>query len=108
MMGYLRPYYEVISIDLPGMGASGRPAGVTFRDFEDTISYFEERIKKWAQITGIGQNGQKFYLLGHSMGGLLAGHYALRNPNQIEGLVLMSAVGVSPKPAHLDGEAFVN
>ena len=48
MMGYLRPYYEVISIDLPGMGASGRPAGVTFRDFEDTISYFEERIKKWA------------------------------------------------------------
>ena len=48
MMGYLRPYYEIISIDLPGMGASGRPAGVTFRDFEDTISYFEERIKKWA------------------------------------------------------------
>ena len=42
------------------------------------------------------------------MGGTIAGHYALAHTEQIEGLILMSAVGVSSRPAHMTNEALVN
>lgn len=52
------------------------------------------------EVANVAQNGEKIILLGHSLGGLLCGHYALRYPEQIEKLVLMSSVGVSEMPSH--------
>ena len=98
MMKYLRPYFEVVTIDLLGMGASGRPQGLQFSGFEQSCEFFTSSIHKWTELAGIGQNGEKFYLLGHSLGGLISGHYALKYPNQIEKLFMMSAVGITEKP----------
>ena len=80
MMGYLRNYFEVYAIDLLGMGASGRPQDINFTSFENCLDFFTGAINKWTKINNLGQNNEKFYLLGHSLGGMIAGHYALKYP----------------------------
>ena len=79
MMQYLRPYFEVYSIDLLGMGASGRPQNINMTDFEAAVDFFTTSIHKYTEKAGLGQNGEKFYLLGHSLGGFVAGQYALKH-----------------------------
>ena len=37
---------------------------------------------------------QPYFLLGHSFGGFIAGHYAVKYPFNIKGLILMSPLGV--------------
>ena len=78
MMRYLRNYFEVYSICLLGMGSSGRPQNLGFCGFEDTMDFFTDSIYRWVQIRGLGQEGEKFHLLGHSLGGMISGHYALK------------------------------
>ena len=39
-----------------------------------------------------------FILAGHSLGGYLASHYAMKYPHKIEKLVLLSPVGIPVKP----------
>lgn len=41
--------------------------------------------------------GSKFYLMGHSLGAYLGGHYALKFPHRVEKLVMVSPPGVSTK-----------
>ena len=77
MLPKLRDHFEVRTIDLLGMGASGRPQGIKFKSFEDCIGFFIDSINKYVKVSGIAKEGNKFYLLGHSMGGLISGHYAL-------------------------------
>ena len=107
MLPKLRDHYHVRTIDLLGMGASGRPQGIRFTSFDDCIDFFLQTIKQYTDITGIAKDGKKFYLLGHSMGGLIAGHYALQHQDQLEGVILMSAVGVQERPPEMDPERFV-
>ena len=54
MMTYLRDYFHVITIDLLGMGSSGRPQDFQFNDFDDTVSYFIDAIYRWSQVSGVG------------------------------------------------------
>lgn len=98
MVNHLRPFFEIVMIDLLGMGRSGRPTGLKLDSFDSSLAYFLDSINKWTQVSGLGQNGDKFYLLGHSMGGLISGHYAVKYPHQIEKLILMSSVGISERP----------
>ena len=79
---------------------SGRPEYEIKHDFNSTIAYFTESIHAWVENSGLVQDGEKFTLLGHSMGGLYSGHYALKYPESIEKLIFMSAVGISPTPDH--------
>ena len=51
MIGYLRPYFEVLTIDLLGMGRSGRPLDVSFDSFDAAISFFLDSIHKWTEVT---------------------------------------------------------
>jgi len=39
-----------------------------------------------------------FFLAGHSFGGHLAGHYAIKYHQHIKKLLLLSPVGIRPKP----------
>ena len=39
-----------------------------------------------------------FYLAGHSFGGYICGHYAYQYPQNIRKLLMLSPVGVPPKP----------
>ena len=50
------------------------------------------------------KDGEKFILLGHSMGGMFAGHYALKHPENVEKLVFMSSVGIGERPDNLRPE----
>lgn len=49
---------------------------------------------------------ERFRLAGHSHGGLIAAHYALRHPERVSALVLLAAqlVGVRPHPAERNGQ----
>jgi cardiolipin-specific phospholipase len=37
----------------------------------------------------------QFTLVGHSFGGFVAAHYALKNPHKIEKLILISPLGMT-------------
>ena len=40
-----------------------------------------------------------FYLAGHSFGGFICGHYAIKYPQYIKKLLMLSPVGLPDKPA---------
>ena len=44
-----------------------------------------------------------FFLVGHSFGGYVAGHFAVRNPDYVKKLILVSPVGLRVAP---DGESW--
>lgn len=52
-------------------------------------------LKVWKEK--IGLKG-KFYLTGHSLGGYVSSVYALRHPEDVEKLLLLSPVGIPEKP----------
>ncbi len=46
----------------------------------------------------IEENLPRFVLAGHSLGGYLSARYALKYPQAVEGLVLISPAGIQPQP----------
>ena len=75
--------YAVYAVDHMGHGKSDgvRKHIKTFSDFSDTLDIFLERVKEWH---GSGQ----LFMLGHSMGGLIAAHYLLQNQHHFSGAIL--------------------
>lgn len=84
------------------MGGSSRPADFSL-DFtaSQCLDYFLDYFERWRvalpkhykplrdkQLTG-------FYIAGHSFGGYLSTHYALRYPEHVKKLVLLSPVGLT-------------
>ncbi|MBY0283615.1 MAG: alpha/beta hydrolase [Sphingomonas sp.] len=80
--------YRVIRFDLPGHGLTG--ANPTHRyattDFVDVV----ERLRAKLGLT-------RFALVGNSMGGGFAWHYALAHPGRVAALILVDSVG-QPEP----------
>lgn len=79
---------RVIAIDRPGSGLS------------DPISFKRHPRSAWnlavnavIEALGIGT----FELVGHSLGGLAAGGFAIDHPASVKHLVLLSPVGISPR-----------
>lgn len=85
------------------MGASGRP-GYTAFDVDLAEDFFVDSIKLWKEKVGIRS---KYYLAGHSLGGYLSTVYALRYPENIEKLLLLSPVGVPEKPESFTPDTIV-
>ena len=98
MIKHLRDHFEVVTIDLLGQGMSGRPDYEIKHNFDATMAYFTESIHAWVLQSNLGKEGEKYVLLGHSMGGMFAGHYALKHPENIEKLVFMSSIGIGETP----------
>lgn len=76
--------YRVVSLDLPGFGASSRPpADFDFRapSYAAIVSAFLERAAPAPVV-----------ILGHSMGGLIALQMALTYPHLVSGLILSNPV----------------
>jgi len=76
--------WHVAAHDHRGHGRSGGARG-TLRRADDLILDAEQRIAQFSEETGI-----RPILLGHSMGGMVAAHVALRAKAPIAGLVLVS------------------
>lgn len=71
------------------------------------MEFFVEMIQKYIKISGLNQNGQKYYLLGHSLGGMITSHYALKYESEIEKLILMSPVGIPEAPGMFKRDQFI-
>jgi abhydrolase domain-containing protein 6 len=84
---YLTKDYHVVIPDIPGYGESSQFIDKLY-DLNSQIS----RLHKFAQATNL----KKFHIVGHSMGGLFSGIYAIRYPDEIISLGLFDAGGVMP------------
>mmetsp|Transcript_15520 Transcript_15520/g.10889 ORF Transcript_15520/g.10889 Transcript_15520/m.10889 type:complete len:95 (+) Transcript_15520:213-497(+) len=73
-------HFRVTTIDLMGMGCSGRPHYDTWGCTE-SIKYFLDTMKAWMEKTLY--NKEPYYLLGHSFGGYIATQFAVSFPENI-------------------------
>ncbi|KAG0257754.1 hypothetical protein BG011_003780 [Mortierella polycephala] len=96
------PNSKIYAIDWLGMGGSSRPdfkfkhtakTSVT-EVVKDSEDFFIEGLEEWRQIQQI----EKMVLVGHSLGGYLSTAYALKYPDRVEKLILVSPVGIPENP----------
>lgn len=76
---------RVIAVDLPGFGRSEMPAG------EITISGYARCLDTLCEQLELGSVA----VVGNSMGGFVGAEMAIRFPQRVERLVLVSAAGIS-------------
>ncbi|KAF9922450.1 hypothetical protein FBU30_007421 [Linnemannia zychae] len=96
------PNSKIYAIDWLGMGASSRPAfnfkhtsKTSIKDVvRDSENFFIDGLEEWRQIQQI----EKMVLVGHSLGGYLSTAYALKYPERVEKLILVSPVGIPENP----------
>lgn len=76
--------YAIYAIDHIGHGKSdgARKHINAFTDFTDTLDIYFERVKNWHGAD------KPIFLLGHSMGGLIAANYLLANQQLFAGAIL--------------------
>ena len=84
--GYLTKDYHVVIPDIPGYGESS----MIEKDSYD-LSNQMPRLHKFVQAIEL----KKFHIAGNSMGGLFAGIYAVRYPDEIISVGLFDATGVT-------------
>ncbi|RZQ54395.1 alpha/beta hydrolase [Pseudoalteromonas phenolica] len=82
---HLKDDYSIIAIDLPGFGDSFKKMDLKY-GVESQVRRVNELINQ------LGIN--KFYIAGNSMGGYIAGNYAIKYPERVTGLWLLNALGV--------------
>lgn len=88
LMGMLQDDFRLLALDRPGCGLSdplaqsGHPRQAWNRSLELV-----------AEELGLG----RFQLMGHSLGGLAAGGYAIAHPEQVDRLVLLSPLGLGER-----------
>src|SRR5262245_8585990 len=85
--------WRVITVDLRGHGDSDAPA--------DPSSYSLDRLARDVEAVADAVEADRFRLLGHSMGGMVARRVVLDHPERVDALVLMSTaagppVGIDP------------
>lgn len=95
------PGYRTIAIDWLGMGLSSRPPFPTKKSSneiddrpERAEAFFVESLEEWRKAMKL----ESFVLAGHSLGGYLSVCYALKYPQRVEKLILLSPVGVPEPP----------
>eukprot|EP00347_Sterkiella_histriomuscorum_P022363 403330748 len=104
----LGQFFHVYVIDLLGFGSSGRPVyplKQACESVEVAENFFIESLQIF--IDKLGLNRSKFYLAGHSFGGYISSVYALRNPQEIEQLILLSTIGIPEQPQNYTIDSFV-
>ena len=74
--------YKVVCLDFPAFGLTG---AVPNKDY--SIESFIETVNQVVKKLSI----DKFYLLGHSMGGRVAWRYAIKYPDQVKKLILVGS-----------------
>ncbi|KAI7903284.1 Alpha/Beta hydrolase protein [Cokeromyces recurvatus] len=98
--------WRLFAIDWLGMGNSSRPkwtiskaSNQTWDDIVQVEDHFVESLESWRTKVGI----DKMTLMGHSLGGYFATCYALKYPERVQKLILVSPAGIpenSPQKQH--------
>jgi len=78
--------------DLPGFKEETRLNNPWCLD--DYLNWTEKFIE---DKKNSGELTEPFFLLGHSFGGRVAIRFAIKNPEKLKGLILLSAAGIKPK-----------
>lgn len=84
----LTPHFHLVIPDLPGWGESSRDMSANY-----DIDAQAARLQAFVQTLGLG----RFLLVGHSMGGAIAGVYATEHPKHVSGLALLDSFGLKFK-----------
>ena len=87
---------RVHAVDWRGAGISGRPE-YTPRSTEEAERWFVEGLETWRQKQH--PPIERLTLLGHSMGGMIASHYAAAHPERVEHLLLAGPAGMAKRAA---------
>ena len=93
LIPHLNDRYRILSLDLPAHGLTGAVKS----DFYSHEG-FEDVIKEVVKIQGIDE----FYLIGHSMGGMVAWRYTLNNMKQIKGLIIIGSPFIGSEKEYND------
>lgn len=86
MLPELSKRYKVITMDFIGMGLSDRQKFKIESNPRSVVNFFVESIQVLVEKLGL----TKFRLAGHSFGGYMSTHYALRHPELVEEVFLLS------------------
>ena len=81
----LTPHFHVIIPDLPGWGESSQEEGASYN-----VDAQAARLDAFVQTLGL----QRFVLVGHSLGGAIAGVYATEHPEHVSELALLDSFGL--------------
>lgn len=81
----LTPHFHLVIPDLPGWGDSSRDMAANY-----DIDAQAARLQAFMQALGL----QRVLLVGHSMGGAIAGVYAAEHPERVSGLALLDSFGL--------------
>jgi pimeloyl-ACP methyl ester carboxylesterase len=87
----LDPRLRYVAIDLPGFGASEKPAAPY------DLAYFRGVLDDAVAALGLGT----FALVGHSLGGFIAAAYAGAHPERVSHLALIAPAGFSRTPRYV-------
>ncbi|WP_225563000.1 alpha/beta fold hydrolase [Rhodanobacter sp. DHG33] len=81
----LTPHFHLVIPDLPGWGESSRDMDASYN-----IDNQADRLQAFVQTLDLGH----FMLVGHSMGGAVAGVYAAEHPEHVSALALLDSFGL--------------
>jgi pimeloyl-ACP methyl ester carboxylesterase len=87
---YLTPHFQIIAPDLPGFGESFKDPDLNYDVLPQT-----QRLNSFVNAMGL----EHFHLAGNSMGGYIAGNYAVEFPEKINSLWLLNPLGVESSPS---------
>jgi pyruvate dehydrogenase E2 component (dihydrolipoyllysine-residue acetyltransferase) len=76
--------HTVYALDLPGHGASTKDVG------DGDLGYFVGVLVDFLDAVGV----EKAHLVGHSMGGAIAGAFAQAHPDRVASLILIASAGL--------------
>ena len=94
MSRHLSDKYHVIALDLPGFGGSFKKEDLDYGIYSQV-----QRIHEFIEVLKLTH----FHIAGNSLGGLIAGNYAAKYPDEIKSLWLLNPLGVLSAP---DSEMF--
>jgi abhydrolase domain-containing protein 6 len=92
----LTPHFHLIIPDLPGWGESSRMADANYN-----VDAQAARLDAFVQTLGL----QRFVLVGHAVGGAVAGVYASEHPEHVAELALLDSFGLKAAPNAFDRAA---
>ena len=82
MVPFLKDQFRILSLDLPAHGLTGSVKSNLY-SYDGFYSVINVVLEK--------QDIKKFYLVGHSMGGMVAWRYSLDRSEQIKGLIIIGS-----------------
>jgi pimeloyl-ACP methyl ester carboxylesterase len=92
----LTPHFHLIIPDLPGWGDSSQVPDASYN-----IDAQAGRLDAFVQTLHL----QRFLLVGHSMGGAIAGVYASEHPEHVAALALLDSFGLKGRQNAFDSDA---